>query len=117
MPISLLLVIGRIFENGSWITATLLTLCSIIFWQVRNSSDVIAKLSLMGSVSYAFYVLHMPTARLINQYTDYQGTVVTFSIRLILWFLITVIAAALLELVIQPHIKSRLSHGLVDAKN
>ena len=117
LNIALLLVIGRIFENGSWITATLLTLCSIIFWQVRNSSDVIAKLSLMGSVSYAFYVLHMPTARLINQYTDYQGTVVTFSIRLILWFLITVIASALLELVIQPHIKSRLSHGLVDAKN
>ena len=115
--IVLFLIIGRIFENGSWTTATLLTLCSMIFWQVRNSTNLIAKLSLVGSISYAFYVLHMPIAYLVNRYTSYQGTFTTFLTRLILWFLITVMAAALLELVIQPYIKSRLNHLFVNVKN
>lgn len=61
----------------------------------------------IGKISCGLYLLHLPLMKLIHDYFPnmYQGTIITFALRFIVWILITIGVSVLLELVMQPIIK------------
>jgi peptidoglycan/LPS O-acetylase OafA/YrhL len=108
MNILFLLSIGRLFENYSWIASAIFTVLAIALLPIRNSTNILFKLAPIGRISYAFYILHMPMMKLVHDYFPYQGTIWSFSLRLLVWFLITIGVSMLLELVMQPAVKRKL---------
>ncbi len=105
MNIVFLLVMGRLFENPSWIMSAIYTIVAIIVVGFKTKPSVLAVFAYLGSISYAFYILHMPVMHWLHSYFPFSGSVWSFSVRLLVWFLITVGASSLLELVMQPKIK------------
>ncbi|MBD2491106.1 acyltransferase [Aulosira sp. FACHB-615] len=104
---------GRIFENSFWITPAVLIFLTIILWRFKMNISVVAKLAPVGKISYALYILHVPIMKLIHDYFPWQGTWWSFSLRFIVWLLITVAISIFLELVLQPIIKTKLSRLLL----
>lgn len=104
--ILVLIIIGRLFEEPRWISSALFTLGSIALTKYRISSDILVYIAPLGSISYAFYILHMPFIFLIHDYFPWQGTAWSFLLGLLAWFLITLAASSLLELAMQPAIKN-----------
>jgi peptidoglycan/LPS O-acetylase OafA/YrhL len=109
----LLLFIGRLFENGSWIVSAIFTVLAIMFWRFRSPTTLLARLAPIGRISYAFYILHMPMMKLVHDYFPYQGTIWSFSLRLMVWFLLTIGASIVLELVMQPAIKRQFDQKFI----
>jgi len=101
----LLSLAGRVLENPRSITSAIFTVAAIAFAGYKLSGNWLNYLAPIGRISYAIYLLHMPVMHLVHDYFPIQGTLSSFSLRLLVWFLITVAAASLLDLVMQPIIK------------
>lgn len=100
-----LIFLGRIFENSRFIMAFILTLLAFVLIKNQLRFKVLKLLAPFGVISYAFYVLHMPMMVLIQRIPFWQGTIGSYSLRLVLWFLIVLTMSILLERSMQPAIK------------
>ncbi|MEB3178123.1 MAG: acyltransferase [Nostocaceae cyanobacterium] len=96
---------GNLFQEPKLVAASLFTILAILLFKYDTSVNILKKMSFMGSISYAFYLLHMPIEILMHKYFPWQGTVFTFSLGLLIWLVITISLSTFLELVIQPKVK------------
>lgn len=103
--VSLLMITGRLWSNSHWIISTVYTVLSLILVAYKLNSDVLNKMAFLGSISYAFYVFHVPIMHLIHNYFPVSGSLFSFILRFGTWFLLTVGISTVLELVVQPKIK------------
>ncbi len=104
---------GYVFQSPQLVVASLATILAIILVKYDTSVNSLKKMTFMGRISYAFYLLHMPIAILMNKYLPWQGTGLSFLLGLLIWIMITISLSSFLELVIQPKIKSYLSRYLL----
>jgi peptidoglycan/LPS O-acetylase OafA/YrhL len=96
----------RIFEDLRWIMCLIFWLLSLIFYsEKRISAFVLEKLTGIGKISYALYLLHVPIALLIKKtiFINYQPMEV--AVKYLLWLILTFSLSILLELYFQPAIK------------
>lgn len=63
----------------------------------------------IGQISYAFYVIHLPVMELLYRYFPWQGTVWSYTLRLVIWFGVSIALSILLERVLQPIFRAKLS--------
>jgi len=96
---------GGVLQEPKLVAASLFTILAILLFKYNTSVNILKKMSFMGSISYAFYLLHMPIAILMHKYFPWQGTVLTFSLGLLIWLVIAISLSSFLELVIQPKVK------------
>jgi peptidoglycan/LPS O-acetylase OafA/YrhL len=96
---------GNIFLEPKLVASSLFIVLAILLLKYKISGDILKKLNFMGRISYAFYLLHTPIAILMYKYFPWQGTVLSFSLGLLIWLCITILLSAFLELIIQPKIK------------
>nr|MBK9650469.1 acyltransferase [Bacteroidota bacterium] len=68
--------------------------------------DVFAKLTKLGNISYAIYIIHIPVMFALGQITILSGSVYTFIIRAIIFIGLTIWISYLLEKKLQPVIKT-----------
>lgn len=101
----LLISMGRLLSNPNWIISSIYTVLSLLLWFFKTNPNFLAKLSYFGSISYGFYVLHMPMMYFIHNYFPLSGSLLSFTMRAITWFFITTSICIVLELVMQPKIK------------
>jgi peptidoglycan/LPS O-acetylase OafA/YrhL len=104
---------GGVLQEPKLVAASLFTILAILLFKYDTSVNILKKMSFMGSISYAFYLLHMPIEILMRKYFPWQGTVLTFSLGLLIWLAISISLSSFLELVIQPKIKYYLSTSLL----
>lgn len=117
IPISttiLLVSMGRLLSNPNWIISSVYTVLSLLLWFFKTNPNFLAKLSYFGSISYGFYVLHMPIMYFIHDYFPFSGSPFSFTIRAITLFLLTTSICIVLELVMQPKIKHWSKQKLLD---
>lgn len=96
----------RIFEDLRWIMCLIFWVLSLIFYnEKRISAYLLDKLTGVGKISYALYLLHYPVAFLIKKtiFINYQPMEVV--VKYLLWLILTFSLAILLELFLQPKIK------------
>jgi peptidoglycan/LPS O-acetylase OafA/YrhL len=101
-----LILNNRIFEDLRWIMCLIFWLLSIIFYnEKRISAFLLDKLTSVGKISYALYLLHPPVALIIKKtiFINYQPMEVV--VKYLLWLILTFSLAILLELFLQPKIK------------
>ena len=98
---------GSIFKNPQLVVASFFTMLAILLVNYHTSVNILKNIPLMGRISYAFYLLHMPIAVLMRKYFPWQGTVLSFSLGLLIWLVITISLSSFLELIIQPKVKSQ----------
>jgi peptidoglycan/LPS O-acetylase OafA/YrhL len=108
-----IILTGSVFQEPQLIAASLYTILAIILFKYDTSINVLTKINFMGRISYAFYLLHMPMAILMHKYFPWQGTILSFLLGLLIWFVITILLSSFIELVIQPRIKYYLSKYLL----
>lgn len=104
--IIILVATERLWSNPHWIVSTVFTSFALILLPIKVSSNLLKNLVFLGSISYAFYVLHMPILYLIHDYFPLSGSWFSFILRFIIWFCTTIGISSILELVIQPRIKN-----------
>lgn len=104
---------GYLFQDPQLIAASFFTLLAILFVKYKTSGNCLKKMTFMGRISYAFYLLHMPIAILMHKYFPWQGTVLSFLLGVLIWLVITITLSSFLELVVQPKIKYYLSTSLL----
>ncbi len=104
---------GHILPDPKWVAASLFTILAILLVKYDIPANSLKKMTFMGRISYAFYLLHMPIAILMNKYFPWQGTVLSFWLGLLIWLVITILLSSFLELFIQPSIKYYLSTFLL----
>jgi peptidoglycan/LPS O-acetylase OafA/YrhL len=100
---------GRVFQEPfqepKLVAASLFIILALLILKYNISADGLKKINFMGRISYAFYLLHTPIAILMYKYFPWQGTVLSFSLGLLIWLVITISLSSFLELVIQPKVK------------
>ena len=100
-----------IFKSGvkseSWAVGTFEVVAAIALLWWRIKPDILKNLAFFGSISYGLYVLHMPITVIVrnNFPSMISGNLGSFLIRLVIWSLLTIALAYLLEIKIQPIIK------------
>ncbi|WP_158632814.1 acyltransferase family protein [Dulcicalothrix desertica] len=112
MPVVVMLILlatGRILEPR-WIPSIILYSLAIATYQWKIDLEFLIKFKLIGSVSYAFYLIHTPVLFFIRDYSSFSGDVFTYFIRFLIWLLISISVSIFLELVMQPAIKNKLYH-------
>ncbi len=103
---------GRIFEDDRWIMCLIFWVLSLIFYsEKRFSSVILNKLTFIGKISYALYLVHIPIALLIKKTIFINNQPIEIAVKYLLWLLITFSLAMLLDLVFQPAIKKYFIHS------
>lgn len=98
---------GRLFENERWIMCGIFWILSVVLIKEKKLSDIIReKLTSIGEISYALYILHVPVALLIKKYIFINNKATEITIKYILWILVTFSLSYLLEKVWQPKIRN-----------
>lgn len=69
------------------------------------SKRAIKKMVPLGSISYGLYIVHFPLLTLILSYQGFSGSGFTYFVRLVVFFLLTLVASYFLEKVYQPWAK------------
>ncbi|HJP63716.1 MAG TPA: acyltransferase [Mucilaginibacter sp.] len=109
LPAMVFLYLGinhRLTEDTRWVMCLIFWILSLIFYfEKRVSGFVLDKLTGLGKISYALYLIHVPVAKLIKKtiYINNQGWEVV--VKYSLWITITFGLAYLLERRLQPAIK------------
>jgi peptidoglycan/LPS O-acetylase OafA/YrhL len=104
---------GQVFQDPQLVAASFFTILAILLLKCETSANDLKKMTFMGRISYAFYLLHMPIAILMHKYFPWQGTVLSFLLGVLIWLVITITLSSFLELVVQPKIKYYLSTSLL----
>jgi peptidoglycan/LPS O-acetylase OafA/YrhL len=102
--ISFLLVTRRILEPR-WTPSIILYFLAVAASKWKFNLDLLFKFRVLGSISYAFYLIHTPLLFFIRDFSPFSGNIFTYCVRLIIWLAISIAASILLELVMQPAIK------------
>ena len=63
----------------------------------------------LGAISYGIYVIHFPLGIMLSHIPYFSGSVLSFSIRLVIHLLLVLGAGYLLELKVQPWFRARFS--------
>ena len=108
MPLAVLLgllLTGRLFENTNWMVSAVFAIASLIFFRFESFKNILHYIAPLGSISYAFYLLHLPIIYLVRDHFFLQGTAGSFWLRFAIWFLLTIIASVWLELYFQPVVR------------
>ncbi|MEL7038535.1 MAG: acyltransferase [Cyanobacteria bacterium J06592_8] len=116
LNILFLVTMGRLLENLRWGMAALYTIVALIIFGYKQKANILEKLTYIGSISYGFYVLHIPMMHLVKTDFPLQGSVSSFCLRLLTWFALTVGFSSLLELVMQPKIKIWFNSKFLNSK-
>jgi peptidoglycan/LPS O-acetylase OafA/YrhL len=99
----------RIFEDMRWIMCLIYWLLSLLFYfEKRVSAFLLDKLTGIGKISYALYLLHVPVAELIKRTVFISDQKLEIVVKYSLWIVITFALSTLLERVFQPAIKKYL---------
>ncbi len=112
IPVStcgLLLVMGRLGENVPWrmsAIALLLALPWIAMNDGRFSSGLLKVMQPVGRISYGLYLLHYPAAILTAHLYPWSGTLINYVGGIAIWIILSVFAASLAEVVLQPRLRS-----------
>lgn len=110
--ITYLLITKRLLADDRWIASGIFYVVSIVtFFEKKYSSVLLSKLQLVGSFSYAIYILHFPVALIIKKFMPIHGSQLGFWIKFIIWSMTVFSLSYFLERIIQPKIKQLfLSH-------
>lgn len=100
---------GRLFQQDFWILLAVISLLAIVLWRVRSAPTILKIFAPIGQISYAFYVIHLPVMEAIQQFFPIQGTLWSYSLRLIIWFGLSIGLSILLERILQPMIRKKLT--------
>jgi peptidoglycan/LPS O-acetylase OafA/YrhL len=87
---------------------------SVLFirWQVK--SNVLSTLAFFCRISYGIYVLHLPMMIFVKNYFPLSGSLLSFTIRLAIWVLLTIGFSYLLEMKMQPLLKCWFQKTIID---
>jgi peptidoglycan/LPS O-acetylase OafA/YrhL len=99
-----LLATGRILEPR-WTPSVILYLLAVATYKWKIDLDFLLVFSPLGSISYAFYLIHTPLLFFIRDYSPFSGNIFTYCVRLVIWLLISIVASVFLEMHMQPAIK------------
>ncbi|WP_434685905.1 acyltransferase family protein [Pseudanabaena minima] len=101
--------------SENWIAAAIeIALAIALFW-FRLSPSILNRFAFFGSISYGIYIFHAPFIFFIRNYfpSSVSGTIWTFILRLILLSIFTLVLSYLMELKIQPKIKTWFQRNIV----
>lgn len=79
---------------------------ALILQLITFKYDIFAKLSTLGNISYAIYIIHIPIMFAIGNINALSGSKFTFILRAIVFIALTIWVSYLLEKKLQPRIKS-----------
>ncbi len=103
---------GRLFEDDRWIMCLIFWALSLLFYSEKRFSAVILnKLTFIGKISYALYLVHIPIASLIKKTIFINSQPIEIVVKYVLWICITFSLAILVDLVFQPAIKKYFIHS------
>ena len=101
-----LLLHHRLTEDVRWIMCLIYWALSLLFYfETKISGFIMGKLTAVGKISYAIYLLHVPVGMLIKKTVFIQNQTVEVIVKYALWFTLTFALSYLLERVMQPAIK------------
>ncbi len=89
-----------------YIMGIIYSLSALALWKFKVPCNSLSKISFIGKISYGIYVFHVPLMVVIGKITLFSGTPLTFILRILLWLLLVLAVAFILECQIQPKIKS-----------
>jgi len=105
-----LLAHHRIFEDVRWVMCLIYWVLSLAFYFEKKISAFIAdKLTGVGKISYALYLMHVPVALLIKKFVFINNPQLEIAVKYMLWIGITFSLSILLERYLQPAIKKALT--------
>ncbi len=77
---------------------------------LKNTTAALVKLMIyLGSISYAVYAMHFPILSYFHSITFFSGSIFTFNIRMIIFFIILIGVCVFLEKYMQPKAKKYLN--------
>jgi len=107
-----LLLNNRIFEDTRWVMCLIFWICSLIFYSEKNiSAFILNKLTFVGKISYALYLVHIPIAFIVKNTVFIHVRPLEIVVKYFLWLIITFAVAILLDLKFQPAIKKYFFHS------
>jgi peptidoglycan/LPS O-acetylase OafA/YrhL len=96
----------RIFEDVRWIMCLIYWLLSLsLYFEKRISAYLLDKLTYIGKISYALYLVHVPIAKLIKKTIFISDQRTEIIVKYVLWIVITFALSILLERYFQPAVK------------
>jgi peptidoglycan/LPS O-acetylase OafA/YrhL len=99
----------RIFEDLRWIMCLIYWLLSLLFYfEKRISAFLLDKLTGIGKISYALYLVHVPVAELIKKTVFISDQKTEIIVKYTLWVFISFALSLLLERIFQPAVKKYL---------
>lgn len=106
LTLALLVMVGRLGENARWVVAAAFTLIACLTFKVTQPRWL-GRLAPFGSISYGFYLIHFPLLFVVQRLPIPSGSAIAFSCRVLLWLLLSIGCAWLLEKQLQPWIRNR----------
>jgi peptidoglycan/LPS O-acetylase OafA/YrhL len=101
--------------SDNWIAAAIEIVLAIALFWIKLSPSVLNHFAFFGSISYGIYIFHAPFIFFIRSYfsSSVTGTIWTFILRLILLIIFTLALSYLMELKVQPKIKTWFQRNIV----
>jgi len=99
---------GRLWTEPSWITGGVAVLLAALALPWRASGWV-KSFGGLGSISYAFYLVHFPLLFIVQRSPLPSGTIPAYFLRIGVWAGLALSLAWFLEQRFQPWIKARLT--------
>nr|WP_242691543.1 acyltransferase family protein [Pedobacter sp. SYSU D00823] len=96
----------NIFEKQIWFWGTVYLFLAIILFFIKTKISIFQKLSYVGRISYAIYVLHFPIAYYLNIHFWLGEGLSTFAFTTLIWVLLTFVLSYIFEMKFQPLIKN-----------
>jgi peptidoglycan/LPS O-acetylase OafA/YrhL len=96
------------FKSGSdnYKFAAVEIFLAILFCRVKTSPAILKYLAFWGSISYGIYIFHSPLIYLVRDNFPLSGNVWSYLLRTILWAILTVSLSYIMDLKIQPKIRT-----------
>jgi peptidoglycan/LPS O-acetylase OafA/YrhL len=96
----------RITEDLRWVMCLIFWVLSLMFYYERKvSAFLLERLTSIGKISYALYLLHVPVAMLIKKTIFINDLKVEAAVKYFLWISITFTLSFVLERILQPAVK------------
>jgi len=116
MFVLLLLPLYSIYQvSGRWgadltIPALLYAISLLVYFMpgaavVAASRAVVQRLIPVGAISYGIYIIHFPIVFLFGKVDFFSGSVLTFTVRAVVYLALTIAAATWLDKVFQPWVR------------
>jgi peptidoglycan/LPS O-acetylase OafA/YrhL len=96
----------RLFEHERWIMCFIFWIMSLIFYfETVISKYLLSSFTVIGEISYALYLLHVPIALFIKNTVHIHNPITEFIVKYSLWITITFTLSYIIEKKLQPAIK------------